>query len=154
MLHVRIDVPPIPELLEALAEGLVLLNVALMQHAADNGVELPPLYESGIVYRVEPRGREWWETAGDLVAVVHDRSGDCEDLACYRAAELRHTGEDPDAHCVIVPTARGSLHAIVGRGDGTIEDPSRVVIGIESERTGVPERDLAKRVTTDTRYPP
>lgn len=131
-LHVRIDVPPVPKLLEAAAEGLVLLNVALMELANENGHALPPLYSSGIVYRPEPRGREWWETAADLLSVATDRSGDCEDLSGYRAAELRFTGEDPYARVIVVPTPRKSLHAIVERGDGTHEDPSRMVLAIES----------------------
>lgn len=130
-LHVRLDVPPIPRLIEAAAEGLVLTNVELFQMAHERGVDLPPLYESGIVYRPEPSGREWWETAHDLLDVVPDRSGDCEDLAAYRAAELRFF-DGENARVVIVRTPRGSFHAIVEREDGSLEDPSRVVIGIEA----------------------
>lgn len=152
MLHVRINVPPIPSVLEALAEGLVLVNVALMEYAAEGGVELPPLYETDIVYRREPRGREWWETATDLRGVVEDRSGDCEDLAGARAAELRFTGEDPYARVIITPTRHGGLHARVQREDGSIEDPSWILLNLEHERTGVPIRELAKRYTTDRRY--
>lgn len=155
MLHVRIDVPPIPELLEALAEGLVLLNVAYMQYAADNGVELPDLYdeETRVVYRREPVGREWWESAADILHVTKDRSGDCEDLAAYRAAELRFY-YGVNARVIVEPTSHGSLHAIVEREDGGVEDPSRVVLGLESERTGVPLDVLAGRFTTDNRYTP
>lgn len=136
-LHVRLDIPPVPRLLEAAAEGLVQTNVALMEMASEHGVELPPLYESGIVYRPEPSGREWWETAHDLLDVVPDRSGDCEDLAAYRAAELRfYHGED--ARVAIVTTPRGSFHAIVEHEDGELEDPSRMVLAIEN--TNAPNR--------------
>ncbi len=152
MLHVRVDVPAIPSVLEALAEGLVLVNVALMEYAEERGVELPSLYETEIVYRREPPGREWWETASDLRGVVSDHSGDCEDLSGYRAAELRHTGEDPHARVIITPTQHNSLHARVERGDGSIEDPSWVLLNQESERTGEPITELARRFTTDTRY--
>jgi hypothetical protein len=136
MIHVRVSVPPIPEALEALAEGLVLLDVFYMEHGIENGIELPPLYESGIVYRREPKGREWWESAADLLGVVQDRSGDCEDLAAFRAAELR-VHEDEYAIVRVVPTTRGTFHAVVEREDGEIEDPSRILVMLERERKGV-----------------
>lgn len=132
-LHVRIDLPPVPQLIEAAAEGLVQTNVALFQMAHERGVDLPPLYESGIVYRPEPTGREWWETAHDLLDVVPDRSGDCEDLAAYRAAELRFF-DGEHATVAIVTTPRGSFHAIVQREDGSLEDPSRFLLAIETSQ--------------------
>lgn len=132
-LHVRINVPAIPSVLETLAEALVSVDVWMMEHAADNGVELPPLYESGIVYRREPPGREWWETASDLLSFVTNRSGDCEDVAAYRVAELR-VFDGEHAILRVVPTRRGTLHAVVEREDGTIEDPSRILVTLERER--------------------
>lgn len=133
MLHVRVSVPPIPEALEALAEGLVLLDVFYMGHADNSGIELPPLYESGIVYRREPRGREWWETAADILGLVEDRSGDCEDLAAYRAAELRYF-DGEFATVRVLRTSRGSFHAVVEREDGEIEDPSKILVHIERSK--------------------
>jgi hypothetical protein len=133
MIHVRINVPPIPEALEAVAEGLVGLDEFYLAHADDAGIELPPLYESGIVYRREPRGREWWESAADILGLVVDRSGDCEDLAAYRAAELRYF-EDEMAIVRVLRTSRGTFHAVVEREDGEIEDPSRIVVMLERER--------------------
>src|SRR5687767_9168464 len=135
-LHVRISVPPIPEAIEAVAEGLVRLNVALMRYADERGVELPPLYESGIVYRREPRGREWWESAEDVAALSTQRSGDCEDLSAYRAAELRYWDGEM-ARVVIKRTTRGTFHAVVRRGDGTIEDPSKILVEQELDRKGL-----------------
>jgi hypothetical protein len=133
MIHVRVNVPPIPEALEALAEGLVLLDVFYLMHAEENGVEMPPLYDSGIVYRREPKGREWWETAADLRGIVADRSGDCEDLAAMRAAELR-VFDGEDAIVRVVRTSRGTFHAVVEHEDGEIEDPSRILVQLERER--------------------
>jgi hypothetical protein len=130
MLHVRIKVPPVPQALEAVAEGLVRLNVWMFETADRSGVESPSLYESGVVYRREPRGREWWQSAADALGVVSERSGDCEDLAAYRAAELR-VYEDDHAIVRVVPTKRGSFHAIVEREDGTLEDPSRILLNQE-----------------------
>ena len=138
-------------LLSALAEGLCLLNIELMAEADDGGVQLPNLYESGIVYRREPEGREWWENANDLLHFVKDKSGDCEDLACYHAAWLRYY-DGEDAHPIVVPTERGSFHCIVQREDGTLEDPSLECLHIESEKTGVPVQSLYKLTTIDRRY--
>jgi hypothetical protein len=153
MLHVRIDVPPTRECLTALAEGLVLLNIELMHMAHEKGVDVPNLYESEIVYRREPEGREWWENANDLLSVVKDRSGDCEDLSCYHAAWLRYfTGEQ--AHAVVVPTEHGSYHCIVEREDGELEDPSLEALHLESERTGVPVQSLYRLTSVDRRYAP
>ena len=131
-LHVRINVPPIIPALEALADGLVQLNAVLMHVASQNGIDLPDLYESGVVYRREPPGQEWWESAVDVIGIVANRSGDCEDLACYRAAELR-VYEDEDAHVKIVRTRR-AFHAVVLREDGSIEDPSRRCLKLEQAR--------------------
>lgn len=134
-LHVRIDVPPFPAAIEAVAEGLVRLNMVLFEFAEDKGVSVPELYESGIVYRREKPGNEWWESALDALGVVTMKSGDCEDLASYRAAELRYFEGEP-ARVVILTTPRGSFHAVVRREDGTIEDPSRICLDIEAERKG------------------
>lgn len=138
-------------MLEALAEGLVLLNCEMMRYAHDRGADIPSLYDSGIVYRREPEGREWWESASDMLNVVTDRSGDCEDVAAYRAAELRfHEGEP--AYVVIVPTKRGGFHCKVARADGSLEDPSLILLEQESQDTGVPIQSLAELRTKDTRY--
>lgn len=131
-LHVRVNVPPLIDAIEALADGLVQLNVVLLEHAEDHGVEWPGMYEMGIRYQREPKGREWWENAVDIVGVVADRSGDCEDLAALRAAELR-LYEDEPATVKVVRTRR-AFHAVVLRGDGSIEDPSRICIALERAR--------------------
>lgn len=134
MLHVRVNVPARIPALEALAEGLVRLDEWYLETALDHGIELPALYESGIVYRREPPGREWWETANDLHSIASLRSGDCEDLAAFRAAELRVFEGDEDARVKVIRTKRGTFHAIVERGDGSEEDPSRICVQLEHER--------------------
>lgn len=122
-LHVRIDVPPIPECIEALAEGLVRLNVALMEHASVRGVDAPYLYDTDVRYRREPSGQEWWENADDILGVITKNSGDCEDLAAYHAAWLR-AFDGEVARVKIIRTRRGTFHAVVEREDGSIDDPS------------------------------
>lgn len=144
MLSVRVNVPPVPAALEALAEGLVRLNVWYLEEFSARGADLPPLYRSGARYRREPVGQEWWESAADLVGVLTRGTGDCEDMSAFRTAELRFTGEDEDARVKIVRTSR-AFHAVVQRGDGSIEDPSRILVALEARRTGRSFHDIAQR---------
>lgn len=137
--HARIDIPAHPGALEAVAEGLVRLNEWMFQHA-DNvgGLAMPHLYDTNVVYRREPFGREWWESAADVLGVVTNRSGDCEDLASYLCAWLRYY-EGVPCHVKVVRTRRGSFHAIVQYDDdGSIEDPSRVLVEMERARKARP----------------
>jgi len=127
------EIPASAEAIAAAAEGLTSLNFKLMRVAQIGGGGFPPLYESGIVYRREAPQHENWQNA---IALLRTRQGDCEDLAGYRASELRMAGEP--AMVEIIPTRRHSYHAIVRRGDGTIEDPSRILIALERARGGSP----------------
>lgn len=88
---------------------------------------LPPLYQSGVRYRTEvclspvvPESCERFLSAEQLLA---ERFGDCDDLSAYLCAQLIHSGEDPKARAIVVRPGHG-YHAIVVRGDGSIEDPS------------------------------
>lgn len=128
-MRVAIPVDADPEELDALLEGLWVLNCHIMSTR-----EHPPLYQSGIRYRREPRGHEEWQSASSLIS---SGSGDCEDLAAYRAAELAITGEDTEARPRVIGTRKpGQLHCIVVRGDGAIEDPSRICLAIERRNRG------------------
>jgi hypothetical protein len=103
----------------------------------------PRLYESGVVYEEEPPGRDEWQDTPDTIA---RRNGDCEDLACWRMAELRVYGEDKAArwHITVadIPDERGELvttyhiqilrsapgpHTRPGARGEPIEDPSRIL---------------------------
>lgn len=112
---------------EAALEGLAAL--ATEEHRSG---ELPPLYASGIRYERE-RGSENWLTPSQLVA---SGRGDCEDLSAYRCGELRASGVDPACRIVIERTGPRTLHAVVQRGDGSIEDPSRA-LGMRGAGEGV-----------------
>lgn len=86
----------------------------------------PKLYDSGVVYEREPPGQEEWQT---IPSVIDQGSGDCEDLAAWRVAELQRAGEPAR---IITKSARqlsGKLliHVLVRRGDGTLEDPSMLL---------------------------
>src|SRR5262245_10849474 len=94
--------------------ALVLLNERALRRSA-----LPPLYKSGVRYRPEGPGRDEWLQAPEA---YRRRFADCEDLSGWRAAELRVSGEDPGARADCAPNGRGGWHAIVVRGDGSIED--------------------------------
>lgn len=96
--------------------------------------QIPKLYESGIRYRAEPIGQEdWLDILSCLQAHKEEQEGgkqstlDCEDLACWRAAELQ--AEGIAAHPVFVwrKIEDGShlYHIVVRYPDGRIEDPSR-----------------------------
>lgn len=131
-MKVEIHVPSTPEAIEAVAEGLVGLNCYLLDAAAKRGIRLPRLYESGIRYRRELPGHEWWESITDVVGIHGIGEGDCEDLAAIRAAELRYYDGEA-ARVRIGKTARGSFHAIVEHEDGTLEDPSRILVDQEHD---------------------
>jgi hypothetical protein len=103
-----------PEI-DAALEGLVCLNMAQMR----NG-KCPPLYRSGVRYRRD-KGETW-----DSCRVVLKRGyGDCEDLAAYRAAELRTQGIPARAIVQRSHTPGVAWHCVVRYPDGRIEDPSR-----------------------------
>jgi hypothetical protein len=123
---------------EALVFGLALQGVVQMRA---RGGTMPPLYESGVVYRNEPRGRDVWQSAIELYG---HGEGDCEDLtasfcaerlyAATRAAKgdlsirdlllLLARAEFP-AVPRIRPTGPAMRHATVALLGGAIEDPSR-----------------------------
>jgi len=118
------------DVLKAMLECLVQINVALMQSR-----RFPELYETGIRYRQEPLGQENWR---DAAIILQTGFGDCEDLAAYRVAELRVRHNIP-AVCVfrwktLSVKQDGAdrkvklYHILVGvpyKGKVLIEDPSK-----------------------------
>jgi hypothetical protein len=92
--------------------GLTAMNRALLKMYS-----VPPLYDSGVVYR--PEHPDEWQT----LDIVRARGyGDCEDLSTWRAAELQEEGVN--AFADLYPVRPGKWHAIVVLPNGTIEDPS------------------------------
>lgn len=119
------------ETMRPILEGLTALNERIL---AELRPDIPPLYAAGVRYQAEPPTKEDWDTAD----VVHGRGwGDCEDLAAWRAAELRLEGDDDArADCYVSrvrPDGRKIWHAIVVRGDDSIEDPS-LILGMRRHR--------------------
>lgn len=102
-------------------EDLVRTNERAMAAALGGPGEVPALYQAGVEYRAEPPGREDWLTAHEVHDLGH---GDCEDLACYRAAELRTLGLPAWVDIVASRRFPGAMHAVVRRPGGVTEDPS------------------------------
>lgn len=106
--------------LDAALESVTRLNESLLADksvpTAEQGIK------QGIVWKEEPPGDEHFDHAG---VVMRRRWGDCDDLAPWHAASLRHTGEDENARAIVRRSGPHRWHAIVQRGDGSIDDPSR-----------------------------
>lgn len=84
----------------------------------------PLLYDSGVVYRREPAGREHWQDIGTTLLL---KEADCEDLSCHRAAELYVFNHDKHVRPYLVYRTFGKAtlyHVKVKHGNGTLEDPS------------------------------
>lgn len=115
-----------------LCEGVTRCNQRYLRERAALGEPIPPLYRSGIRYALEKR-----EAFLCIPGVMMRGWGDCDDLACWRAAELREGG-DPGARVFVRPSrsgVAGRWHAIVQRGDGSFEDPS-ARLGMATGRKG------------------
>lgn len=83
--------------------------------------DLRDAIDAGLRWRPEPPGQERF----DLAPVVVGRGwGDCDDLAPWWAAQLRHTGQDRRARARVRRTGEKTWHAEVVRGDGSVDDPS------------------------------
>jgi len=104
-------------MLKGLIEGLAKANLAYIKIKG-----APPIYQSGVRYKME-LSSENWLTIPYLLATGY---GDCEDLAAWRAAELQAQGikAKPDIRARIMPDGVWRAHALVRLPDGTIEDPS------------------------------
>lgn len=103
--------------------GLEYLTKVNLWHLSK--ASYPPLYSSGVVYQNEAPGDEDW---CDIPTCIAQRWGDCEDLGCWRAAELQAAG----VKAVAWPKARliGDIYLVhiqVKYPNGDIEDPSRIL---------------------------
>ncbi len=82
----------------------------------------PGIYRSGVRYRREDDAEEWLT----IPEVLRRGVGDCEDLAAWRAAELR-VRHGVNARAVAKRIRPGLIHIVVAMGDGTYEDPSHAL---------------------------
>lgn len=106
--------------LDAALESVTRLNEQLLKNGHPTFQEA--LRKQGIRWKPEPPGQEHFDHAG---IVAHRGHGDCDDLAPWEAASLRHTGTDPGAKAIVVRSGPAMWHAIVERSDGSHADPSK-----------------------------
>ena len=90
---------------------------------------IPKLYTSGVRYARDvcrapnvPGACERFLSPLDVLR--EGKLGDCDDLAPWRAAERILAG-DTKARAISIRAPGVGYHAIVRRGDGSIEDPSK-----------------------------
>lgn len=108
-------------------EGLCRTNQDIIRFQKAKGNPVPLLYSSGIKYLRE-NGTENWQ---DIYRNLELMTGDCEDLACHRVAELREVYKREAAPFVTWRRGEdGHYHfhcLLMGKGpDGwRLEDPSR-----------------------------
>lgn len=112
-----------------LSEAVLRLLLAALCKADELYLSLnpgtPALYKSGVRYVREPDGAEEWLT---IPYVISQGYGDCEDLACWRASELRMQGIAAEPHFYFKRIGTLSMYHIVVRWpNGTFEDPSAVL---------------------------
>lgn len=116
-IQVGLRIPAQRAYLRVALDALVTLNVLMLRRNPG----LPSIYSAGVVYQREPpRQLENWKTIADLLV---SKSGDCEDLASARAAELRVQGIA--ARPWLIRINQRLWHVVVRLPDGTIEDPSK-----------------------------
>lgn len=119
-----------PAYIDAAIEGLTRLNVVVMKH-----MTIPPLYKTGIRWRLES-GPQRWRRCDEMIR--EGKTADCKNLAAYRAAELRVSGEDPTAEVLVYHSGEHVYHAVVGRDKRSwIEDPSRI-LGMPTHGHAIP----------------
>lgn len=121
-MKVALNIPASTAMLSAALEGLTSMSYVVLNGRRN----FPPLYTSGVVYKPESviSGKRLEEWLTPDVVLARGR-GDCEDLAAWRAAELRKRGIP--ARAVAIRSGKRKFHAVVKWPDGSIEDPSRVL---------------------------
>ena len=109
--------------LMVLLDALVRLDRIQLRQAP----RLPSIYDAGVRYKREGRDpetgsrKEEWRMISQVLAA---HSGDCEDLAAWRIAELRQAGINARPW---LTRHGGTWHVRVKLPNGTIEDPSKLL---------------------------
>lgn len=106
--------------LDAALESVTRLNEQMLEKGTPTFQDA--LRKQGIKWKPEPPGQEHFDHAG---IVAHRGHGDCDDLAPWEAASLRHTGTDPGAKAIVVRSGPSMWHALVEHSDGSHSDPSK-----------------------------
>lgn len=112
------------EALNCLLECLFKIDIAYLRKYPNT----PLLYQSGVVYMEEPPGQEDFQ---DIPTCLKMKIADCEDLACWRAAELnikQNIKSRPYFTKYVRPNGQTLYHILVSRpdiGPQAYEDPSK-----------------------------
>ena len=110
--------------IKAILEALVWVNLYYLRFH-----RVPPIYQSGVRYQLEPDGWEC-ESFDSIPAILARGWGDCDDLAPWRCAELRAQGEKAKIRIQWKQSpisGQKLFHIVVRREDGSIEDPSALL---------------------------
>jgi hypothetical protein len=121
-MRIRVTVPEehvSPEVIDPVLEAVTRLNEAMIENG--DTPTASALVDAGATWKPEPPGDEMFDHGG---TIAERGWGDCDDWAPLRAAELRQSGEDPQATARVIPSGPNTYHAIVERSDGSIDDPS------------------------------
>ena len=134
-MRVKISVPEehvSPDVVNAALEAVTRIDEQLLAAG-----QVPPFdpHNPQVRWRPEPYGEEHFDNAG----IVLGRGwGDCDDLAPWRAASLRASGEDPGATAIVLPSGPSTYHALVQRSDGSMDEPSVAAgVRVQGGRTTV-----------------
>lgn len=110
-MRIRVAVPDEhvnPDVIDPVLEAVTRVNEHLI--ASGQSPTATELVKLGAIWRPENMGDEHF----DHGSTIAERGwGDCDDWAPLKAAELRATGEDPDAVARVVPSGPNTYHAIV-----------------------------------------
>lgn len=109
---------PLTEFLEfqrRMVENLAEWNMAILHR-----YHVPPLYRSGVKYRLEKASERY----RDIIRVWGSGYGDCEDLVAWRLAELWNSGQPASPIVTVTVTNPDVSHVAIDLGNGRVEDPS------------------------------
>jgi hypothetical protein len=115
-----------------LMDALANVNMTWLKTYPDT----PALYNAPVKYHFDPDEPDPWQ---DISSTLKKGWGDCEDLACWRIAELRAKGIEAHPYIRWRRNAEGkyTYHALVLWPDGRVEDPS-VAMGMRGEMLRAP----------------
>lgn len=124
----RVLVPRDDVVYQAALLTLTAVDIWCLRGARNRRIRLregpfAPLYESGVRYRDEADNQEQWFST---LALYEAGFGDCEDLACARAAERLTIGDHCQPSFQLQGTEGGQrlYHVLIQNPDGSHEDPS------------------------------
>lgn len=106
-----------------LLEALIKCNMELMKVQT-----FPLIYSAGVRYRPE-RAKEIWLDIPSILKLGH---GDCEDLACWRIAELRNQGTRAKAYLRWAQDGPMTVYHVLVAVNSHLEDPSKI-LGMEGD---------------------